>query len=136
MRSAKNYLEYNSRKKKMTNLEELEWKPIFERIVLQIFYRQLGMVSVPCPIAKSAEAIDLLCKEGYGNWRWLLDNRILIWENIPIDHAAKVHAYVFGSMKRQENSVIIRQGFWKMYIAEGILSTLNISILGRILARI
>ena len=116
-------------------LEEY-WKPVFERIIFQIFYRQLGIVSVPCPFNIAASSINLLCKEGYGNWRWLLDDRIILWQDIPIDHATKVHAYVFGSKLRQQNTCLVRQGWWRMYVTEGLLSTFNVSILGRILARI
>jgi hypothetical protein len=113
-----------------------DWAPIIERIVFQVFYRQLGIVSVHCGISVAAQAIDMLCKKGYGSWKWLLQDRVLVWWDIPVNGAAKVHAYVFGGKIRDQNTVLVRQGFWRMYFLESSLRTFNETILGRILARI
>jgi len=113
------------------------WAPIIERIVFQVFYRQLGMVAIHCPIDVAAKAIDILTKEkGYGNWKWLLEGRVLVWFDIPIDSAMKIHAYVFGSKLRRQNTVFVRQGFWRMYVLEAGLRLFNETLVGRILARI
>ncbi|MEM2258276.1 MAG: hypothetical protein QXV39_09190, partial [Candidatus Caldarchaeum sp.] len=106
-----------------------------ERVSFQAFYRQLGMVALPIDIMTASQAIDILTKErGKGNWSWLLENRVLLWENIPIDHAVRYHAYVFGSPVRKKNSVFTRVGWWRMYFFEIGLKALDQSILGRILA--
>jgi len=83
-----------------------------------------------------SQAVDILVNEkGMGSWRWLLEGRTLVWENVPINKVAKVHAYVFGG-KRQKNSVFLRQGFWKMYTIETALNVVNKSLIGRTLARL
>jgi len=105
-----------------------DWAPIIERIIFQVFYRQLGIVAIHCGITVAAKAIDMLCKKGYGKWRWLLKNRILVWYDVPIDSAAKVHVYVFGGKIRDANTVLVRQGFWRMYFIETALSLADIPL--------
>jgi hypothetical protein len=117
--------------------DPLAWAPIVERIVFQVFYRQLGMVAIHCPIDVAAKAIDYLAREkGYGKWKWLLEGRALVWFDIPVDSALKIHAYVFGSKLRRQNTVFVRQGFWRMYVIEVGLRIFDESIVGRLLARI
>ena len=106
-----------------------------ERVIFQWFYRQLGMVNLPMGIEVISEAIDILVNEkGYGSWRWLVEGRVLVWEDVPIDGVGRVNAYVFGGKNRQKNSVFARQGFWKMYTIETVLRTFDRTILGRVLA--
>jgi hypothetical protein len=112
------------------------WKPIVERIVFQVFYRQLGIVAIPAGIDTVVKAIDLLCKEGKGSWRWLVQDRIIVWENVPIDKAMKVHCYVYGGKTRQKNTVFTRVGFWRCYVIETTLRTFGKTLAGRILARL
>lgn len=113
-----------------------DWAPIIQRILFQVAYRQLGIVALYCNIKVAAEAIDILCKQGFGRWSWLLEGRALVWEDAPIDSALKVHLYVFGGKTRGKNTVFVRQGFWRMYFIETSLRTFNETILGRILAKI
>lgn len=114
-----------------------DWVPIIERIIFQVAYRQLGIVALYCPIDVAAGAIDILTKtKNMGRWRCLLEGRALVWEDVPINGAMKVHLYVFGGTTRRKNTVFVRQGFWEMYVIEAAISTLNKSIIGRILARI
>lgn len=112
-----------------------DWAPLVERVTFQWFYRQLGAVNLPMGIDVISKAIDILAKEkGLGKWRWLIEGRTLVWENVPVDNVAKVSAYVFGGKARQKNSVFLRQGFWKMYTIETALRTFDRTIFGRILA--
>ncbi|MEM2498208.1 MAG: hypothetical protein QXR81_07535 [Candidatus Nezhaarchaeales archaeon] len=113
------------------------WAPLFERVVWQIAYRQLGMCALYCPIDVAAEAIDILCREkGMGDWKWLLTGRALVWEDVPVDEALRIHMYAFGGKTRRKNTVLVRQGFWRMYFIEAGLRLFNESIVGRILERI
>jgi hypothetical protein len=110
------------------------WAPLIERIVFQVAYRQLGMVALHVPIDVAVQAIDKLCKEkGMGSWKWLLKGRALVWEDVPIDGALYIHMYVFGSRLRRQNTVFVRQGFWRMYVIEAGLRLLDESIVGKIL---
>jgi hypothetical protein len=111
------------------------WAQIVERIMFQVFYRQLGMVAIHCPIDVAAKAIDILSREkGYGQWKWLLEGRALVWFDVPIDGVMKIHAYVFGSKLRRQNTVLVRQGFWRMYFLEAGLRAFNETVVGRVLA--
>lgn len=113
------------------------WVPMVKRVTLQWFYRNLGMVSLPIGMEVISQSIDILCRdEGMGSWEWLLEGRVLAWRNVPIDGAAKVDAYVIGSKLRQNNVVFVRNQFWKMWFMQSVLSTLDRSMLGRILATI
>lgn len=106
-----------------------DWAPIVERAVWQVMYRQLGIVSLPQGIDIISKAIDILCKEKkYGSWEWLLDDRVLLWKDIPVNGAMKVHTYVYGSKLRQRNSVFTRVSFYRMYFFELGMLTLNRAI--------
>ena len=119
------------------SLDPKAWAPLVERALWQVAYRQLGMVSLHVPIDVAAKAINILCKEkGLGDWKWLLTGRALVWENVPIDHAIKIWVYVFGSKVRKQNTVFVRQGFWRMYFLESSLITFNKSIVGKIFSLI
>lgn len=112
-----------------------DWAPIVERVTFQWFYRQLGMVNLPMGLDVISQAIDILVKEkGYGTWRWLVEGRALVWEDVPVDSIGKVHAYVVGGATRQKNSVFIRQGFWKMYFLETALKTFDRLVLSRVMS--
>jgi len=114
-----------------------EWANIIERVLFQVFYRNLGMVSLHVPIAVASQSIDYLCKEkDYGDWKWLLTNRVLVWENVPINHVMKIHVYVFGSKLREKNTVLVRQGFWRMWFIEAGLRIFDESLIGKIIAEI
>lgn len=112
------------------------WKPLVNRVVFQAFYRSLGQVSLPCSIAIASECVKELSEENRGNWRWLLEDRVLVWHDIPIDNAIKIHCYVWGSKTRQKNTVITRTGFWRMWFIETSLRTFDRTLPGRILSRI
>ena len=113
------------------------WAPLIRKVTWQIAYRQLGMCALHCPIDVAVRAIDILCREeGMGNWRWLLTNRAIVWQDVPIDGALYIHVYVFGSRRRRQNTVFVRQGWWRMYIVEAGLRLFDESIVGKILARL
>ena len=113
-----------------------DWVPIIERITFQVAYRQLGICALYCPIDVAIEAIDILTKRGVGSWRWLLENRAIVWEDVPVNKAMKVHLYVFGGTSRRKNSVFARMGFWRMYFLESTIRTFDKTVIGRILAKI
>jgi len=103
-----------------------DWAPIVERVVFQVFYRSLGIVSLPVGMDVVSKAIDILSKKGIGTWKWLTTDRVLVWEGIPVNSALKVHCYVFGAKYRGKNTVLVRQGFWRMYFFEFSLRTLDV----------
>lgn len=85
----------------------------------------------------AAESIDILSREkGIGKWKWLLSGRALVWEDVPVDGALRIHIYVFGGKTRRKNVVLIRQGFWRMYFIEAGLRLFDETLIGRILAKI
>jgi hypothetical protein len=113
------------------------WADIIARVSFQAFYRQLGMVSLPIGITVASQAIDILCKErNMGEWGWLLEDRVLLWKEIPIDSAVRYHAYVYGSPFRNKNSVFTRVGWWRMYFVEAALKAFDASMLGRTLVEV
>ena len=105
------------------------WKNIIKKVTFQVAYRQLGMVSLHCPLKVAVQAINLLSKEGYGHFRWLIPGRIGVWRNVPIGDPKKpaliIDIYVLGSKIRQKNTVFIRVGWWKMYVIEAVLATIG-----------
>jgi|GEM_PF-5558216 len=117
--------------------DPIAWANIIERILFQVFYRNLGMVSLHVPIKVAVQSIDYLVRtKGYGDWKWLLTNRALVWENVPIDSVMKIHIYVFGSKLRQQNTVLVRQGFWRLWFIETGLRLFDETLVGRIISKI
>jgi len=113
------------------------WAPLIKKVTFQVAYRQLGMVALYCPIDVAVKAIDILCStENMGRWKWLLEGRAIVWEDVPVDSALYIHIYVFGGKRRRKNTVFVRQGFWRMYTIEAFLRLLNESTIGRIVAKI
>ncbi|MEM2618757.1 MAG: hypothetical protein QW356_04650 [Candidatus Hadarchaeales archaeon] len=111
-----------------------DWAPIFERATFQVAYRQLGMVSLYCPVDVAFSAIKILEDKGIGKLKVLLENRIAVWEDVPIEKAIRINIYVFGSPTRRKNTVLARMGWWKMYFFEAGMRVLDASIVGRLLA--
>ena len=113
------------------------WAPLIKRITFQVAYRQLGMVALYCPIDVAVKAIDILCStEGMGRWKWLLEGRAIVWEDVPVNGALYIHIYVFGGKLRRKNTVFVRQGFWRMYTIEAGLRLFDQTLVGRIIARL
>lgn len=127
-------MEFNAQIVRSENIKD--WKPLVERIVYQASYRLLGMVSLPCGIDIVSKCIDELCKEGKGEWKWLLSGRLLIWYDAPIDGAMKIYTYVYGPKIRQKNTIFYRVGGWRMWVLETSLRAFDKTAVGRILARI
>lgn len=102
-----------------------DWIEPIKRVIWQLSYRVLGQVSLYCPIDVAVGAIDTLSKLGMGEWKWLIKDRVIIWFDIPINHAMKMHAYVYGSKLRRKNTVFTRVGWWRMYFIESLLTRIN-----------
>ncbi|GAH81856.1 unnamed protein product, partial [marine sediment metagenome] len=83
-----------------------------------------------------SKCIDELCEEGKGKWKWLLEGRFLIWENVPVNGALKIYTYVYGPKIRQKNCVFARVGGWRMWVLESSFRVFDKTIAGRILARL
>lgn len=113
-----------------------DWVPVIERVTFQVAYRQLGTCALYVPIDVAIKAIDILCKRGMGSWRYLLEDRAIVWEDVPTNHALKTHLYVFGGKSRRKNTVFVRQGFWRMYFIESTIRTFDKTVIGRLLAKI
>lgn len=94
---------------------------VIDQILLQTWYRQLGMVAVHYGIAKAHAAAEWLAANGRGgSVRWLVPGRVALWSGIQVTPGVAgsplMNVYLLGAALTQWNTVVVRQGFWELYI--------------------
>ena len=108
------------------SLKPEDWVPIVKKCIWQVSYRVLGQISIHCPIQVASKAVQILCeKEGMGKCEWLIPDRVMVWYDVPVDHAMTVNIYVWGSPTLQRNTVFTRIGFWRLYLLESFIKTVG-----------
>jgi len=115
-----------------------DWIPIIKRCLWQVTYRVLGQISIHCPIDVCSKAVEKICEEEkIGKYEWLIPRRVMVWYDIPIDHAMKIHCYVWGSPLLRRNTVFTRIGFWRMYMLESFIKAVGspLTVLDRFLGK-
>ena len=97
--------------------EYQKWIPVADALVLQAYYRTLGMVSMHAPIDQIYPAIQEISstKRG-GDIHWVVQDRVARWDNLEVYPGVTMSLYIFGSPIRKKNTVYTRVGFWQSYI--------------------
>jgi|GEM_PF-1508293 hypothetical protein len=83
----------------------------------QIFYRQLGTVSVHVGINRVIAAAKWLAANGRGGTiTWKVPGRVAFWEGVYVAPGLQgspvMNIWLVGGALLQRNTVIIRQGWW------------------------
>ena len=103
----------------MSEEEWRKWVPVADQLVLQAYYRTLGMVSMHAPIDQVYQAVQEISKTKRGgdiHWVPNLEGRVARWDNLEVYPGITTSLYVLGSPIRRKNTVYIRVGFWQSYI--------------------
>ena len=96
--------------------EYMKWIPVAEALLLQAYYRTLGMVSIHAGINDVYRALQELSTKRGGTLVWKLEGRVARWDDLDVFPGVKMSIYILGSQLRQKNTVYIRVGFWQSYL--------------------
>jgi len=109
-----------------------KWVPVLDALILQTYYRNLGMVSIHGPMAEvfqAAQYIQTTKRGGNLNLVFALPNLITLpglrirflsqqmakWENLTVFPGITETLTLFGG---PDNTVLVRSGFWTLYAFE------------------
>ena len=92
------------------------WIPVCDALILQAYYRTLGMVSIHTGIKDVFLAIQEISTRRGGKLYWILEGRVARWDNLEVFLGITTSLYILGSSIRQKNTVYIRVGFWQNYL--------------------
>lgn len=103
------------------------WIPVIEKLLWQCYYRVLSFISFPAPIDESYEAVQYLSElerpllhDYGGEVHWVSEPRVFRWDDLELTPEIKMGVWFMGSALRRKNSVMIRRGWWTLYLREPI----------------
>jgi hypothetical protein len=97
---------------------------VLDQVLLQTFYRQLSTVAIHFGISTTYAAAEWLSQNGRGgSISWAIPGRVFIWSNLivtpGVPDSPTIDVWVFGAALTNWNSVLVRRGFWTLYLAPG-----------------
>ncbi|MCJ7816750.1 MAG: hypothetical protein MUP55_02730 [Candidatus Aenigmarchaeota archaeon] len=100
-------------------MTEPEFAPIVDSLILQVYYRTLGTVSIHTGISNIYKACEYLAAtKRKGTLYWVVEHRIANWENLEVSPGITMTIRIFGSELRGKNTVLLRKGFFTSYIVD------------------
>jgi len=100
----------------MMSEEWRRWIPVAEALILQAYYRTLGIVSIHAGINDVFLAVQDISTRRGGKLYWMLEGRVARWDNLEVFPGVTTSLYILGSQIRHKNTVYIRVGFWQNYL--------------------
>jgi hypothetical protein len=101
--------------------EDNQWVPVVDDLQRQIYYRQLGMVSMHGPVTEVVPAAAYLAKNRRGGTvTWITPGWTARWENVEVYPGITMNEWLYGGPR---NTVLMRVGFYKLYMAESLLGS-------------
>lgn len=103
-----------------------------ENGILTSWYRVLSFYSLHLPITEVFTVSKWLSlnTDYRGDVYWLVEQRVANWDNIIVNqnptYPVTMNLRIFGSPLRAKNTVLARVGFFKLYLIDTVLSTLNL----------
>lgn len=111
--------------------EYMKWGSLIERMIITTFYRVMSFTSLHAPIGEIFIACKYMSeKTGFsGKVYWLIQDRIFNWDGVVVnrnpDYPVTMNMRIFGSPIRNKNTVFARVGWWKLYIADAVLTLIG-----------
>jgi len=99
---------------------------ILSRVTFQVYYRQLGAVSVHFGSQAVYEAARYLSTTRMGgSVDWVVEGWVGEWDDLTVvpnfpDTSPRISLWLFGSFPRQRNTVLVRKGWWTLYLPAGV----------------
>ena len=90
---------------------------VVDNVLFQVFYRQLGVVSVNFGTGDVYQAAQYLAAHGRGgSVSWVETGRLAQWDGLyvtpGVSGSPAIDVWMFGSKGLQHNTVLLRKGFW------------------------
>lgn len=97
---------------------------VLDQVLLQTFYRQLSTVAIHFGISTTHDAAVWLSHNGRGGIvEWKIPGRVFLWSGLTVapgvPGSPTIDVWVFGAALTGWNSVLVRRGFWTLYLAPG-----------------
>ena len=97
---------------------------VVDQVLLQVYYRQLSTVAVHFGISRTFAAARWLAAHGRGgSVEWKVPGRLFLWSGLQVavgvPGSPTVDVWGFGAALTNFNTVLIRRGFWTLYLAPG-----------------
>jgi len=94
---------------------------ILNQVVFQAYYRQLGMVSLHFGVDALYSAAEYLANGSRGGTlSWVLPGRLAQWDEVIVapgfSDSPTISLWLVGSLYRQRNTVLVRKGWWTLYL--------------------
>lgn len=91
--------------------------PILQAVLFQVYYRQLGMVSIHIPIKDMIEAANRLKPQRGGTIQEIRKNMVYRWVDVEAfpNSNARMTVWMIGGSR---NTAFIRVGWWKLYLVD------------------
>lgn len=97
--------------------QENRWVPVVEDLQKQLYYRQLGIVSMHGPVDEVVAAAAWLARNRKGgNVFWTTPGAVARWEGAEVYPGIFINEWLYGGPR---NTVLTRVGFWKLYVTRG-----------------
>lgn len=102
-----------------------KWLPVISRLLWQVYYRVLGLVSYHADINESFKAATYLSQNNYlgntfgGNVYWVVEGSVFRWDDVELAPEIKMNVWFFG---RQRNTVMARRGWWALYVLDPVIA--------------
>jgi len=97
---------------------------VLDQVLLQTFYRQLSTVAIHFGVSTTFEAATWLSQNGRGGTvTWKIPGRLWLWEKlivaVGVPGSPTIDIWGFGAALTGWNSVLIRRGFYTLYLSPG-----------------
>jgi hypothetical protein len=94
---------------------------LLDNVLFQVSYRQLGMVALHRGIDTVVAAAQWLAANGRGGTvSWQIPGRLALWSGIAVTPGVPgspvIDVWMFGAALTQWNTVLVRRGFWQLYV--------------------
>jgi hypothetical protein len=103
---------------------------ILNSALFQVYYRQLGIVSLNFGINDIFTAATYLAANGRGGTvSWVALNRVAQWQGVIVapgySDSPTIDLWLVGGQTFNKNTVLIRKGFWYLYLPNIISAAIN-----------
>lgn len=97
---------------------EVNPDPILSSALFQVFYRQLGMISLHIGVKAMVESARRLQPERGGEIDEILPERVYQWRGVEVfpGTGMRMNVWLVGSAMRQKNCLLMRVGWWTLWV--------------------
>jgi hypothetical protein len=97
---------------------------VLDNVCFQVWYRQLGTVSIHFGIARTVTAAQWLAANGRGgSISWTIPGRLALWSGVivapGVPGSPTTDIWIGGGAILQRNTVLVKKGWWELNLQPG-----------------